>query len=149
MCENPGNIPGAHGPLKSGAYEATVVKTRSWRTPAKTPKSSASVGISSPSSQANLPDLLLPLIFFILLDFLVVILEVVVFEVVVIRRRKHRGQGCGPVWVILASAVAAASPDAAAAAGFCAVGAGAVAPGVTGGGVAGFAPAAATYVVQK
>jgi hypothetical protein len=57
-------------------------------------------------------------------------------------------QGCGPVCDTLAAAVAAASPDDAAAAGFCAVGAGVVAPGVTGGG-AGFAPGAAAYVVQK
>jgi hypothetical protein len=64
-------------------------------------------------------------------------------------RSASRGQGCGPVCDTFAAAVAAASPDAAAAAGFCAVGACLVAPGVTGGGVAGFAPGSATYVVQK
>jgi hypothetical protein len=50
----------------------------------KNAKSPASVGISSLSSQANLPDLLVVVIFFILLDFLVFILEILVIEVVVV-----------------------------------------------------------------
>jgi hypothetical protein len=120
-------------------------------------KSPASVGISSPSSQANLPDLLIRVIFFILFDFFLVFLEILVIGIVVFGRRSelkrrvsaHERQGFGPEWETFAAAVAAASPDAAAAAGFCAVGAGVVAPGVAGGGVAGFAPGAEAYVVQK
>jgi len=52
-------------------------------------KSPASVGISSLSSQANLPDLLVVVILFILLDFFILVLDIVVIEVVVVRWKEQ------------------------------------------------------------
>jgi hypothetical protein len=116
----------------SGAYEATV-KNADVAHAGEEPESSASVGISSLSSQANLPRFLFLVILFFFIDFLVLFVEIVVVEVVVIgwmeevieRHSVRNCQGVGPE-----------------AAGACAVGAGVVEPGVAGGGVAGLLPGA-------
>ncbi len=80
MCESPGDIPGAHGPLKSGAYEATVVRAVVAHA-GERPESSASVGISSLSSQANLPHLVVLAIPFIVFDFFAFVLDILVVGV--------------------------------------------------------------------
>jgi hypothetical protein len=82
MCENPGDIPGAHVPLKSGAYEATVVNAVVAHA-AKNAKNPAKCRDFFPVKSSDLPDFLLLVIVFIVLDFLVIVLDIVIVGIVV------------------------------------------------------------------
>lgn len=82
MCETPGDIPGAHVPLKSGAYEATVVNAVVAHA-AKNAKNPAKCRDFLPVKSSDLPYVLVLVIVFIVLDFLVFVLDIVIVGIVV------------------------------------------------------------------